>query len=125
MVKWQFVENRVQKIRTQPEITWRHVPTQENPADLASRGGDVEYHEMWWHGPVWMADNECWPPEQVIQPSAASTAEAKATKELFALTVDVTDRLDAVLEKYELKKVFNICAWISRFLHNSRYPNEK
>ena len=121
----QFVENRVQKIRAQSEIIWRHVPTKENPADLASRGGDVEYREMWWEGPEWMADRERWPPEQIIQPSVESTAEAKATKELFALAVDVTDRLDAVLEKFELNKAINICAWISRFLYNSRYPNQK
>ena len=37
----QFVENRVRKIRVQPEITFRHVPTQQNLASLASRGGDV------------------------------------------------------------------------------------
>ena len=43
----QFVKSRVQeKIRVQPEITWRHVPTQQNPADLASRGGDVEFQEL-------------------------------------------------------------------------------
>ena len=58
----QFVENRVQKIRAQPELTWRHVPTQENPTDLASRGGDVEFSEVWWKGPEWVADCEHWPP---------------------------------------------------------------
>ena len=121
----QLMENWVQKFRAQSEIIWRHVPTKENPADLASRGGDVEYREMWWEGPEWMADRERWPPEQINQPSAGSTAEAKATKELFALAVDVTDRLDAVLEKFELNKAINNCAWISRFLYNSRYPNQK
>ena len=37
----QFVSNRVRKIREKTEITWRHVPSQENPSDLASRGGLV------------------------------------------------------------------------------------
>ena len=37
----QFVSNRVSKIHQHPEIHWRHVPTSENPADLASRGGDL------------------------------------------------------------------------------------
>ena len=41
----QFVENRVRKIQAKPEIKWRHVPTEENPADLASRGGDVQHNE--------------------------------------------------------------------------------
>ena len=30
----QFVANRVAKIQLHPEIEWRHVPTQDNPADL-------------------------------------------------------------------------------------------
>lgn len=34
----QFVENRVRKIQAHTGIEWRHVPTTENPADLASRG---------------------------------------------------------------------------------------
>ena len=37
----QFVANRVHKIKEQPEIKWRHLPTLDNPADLASRGGLV------------------------------------------------------------------------------------
>jgi hypothetical protein len=41
----QFVENRVRKIQAKPEIRWRHVPTEENPADLSSRGGDVQHKE--------------------------------------------------------------------------------
>ena len=121
----QFVENRVQKIRAHPEITWRHVPTQENPADLASRGGDVEFSELWWKGPEWVADREHWPLQQVIQPSVVSTAELKATKELFKVAVDDTDRLYVVLEKFELSKAMNICAWISRCVHNLRHPDQK
>ena len=37
----QFVANRVKKIQEHLEITWRHVPTNDNPADLRSRGGKV------------------------------------------------------------------------------------
>ena len=34
----QFVANRVAKIRLHKDIEWRYVPTDNNPADLASRG---------------------------------------------------------------------------------------
>ena len=44
---------------------------------------------------------------------------------VFAVAVDTTDRLDGVLEKFELSKAINICAWISRFLYNSRHPDQK
>ena len=105
--------------------TWRHVPSQENPADLASRGGDVEFSELWWHGPEWIAYHERWPHEQVIQPSVESTADVKVVKELFNVAVDVNDRLDGVLEKFELSKAMNSCAWTARFVRNSCFPDQK
>lgn len=54
-----FVSNRVQKIRdsTSPN-QWHHVATNENPADLASRGlpaMDLSQSELWWNGPAFLA----------------------------------------------------------------------
>ena len=49
----QFVENRVQNITEPGDITWRHITTKDNPADLASRGGPVtEEKQLWWKGPA-------------------------------------------------------------------------
>ena len=109
----QFVENRRRKIQAQPEITWRHVPTEENPADLASRGGDVEHREMWWHGPEWIAHPKCWPPDPVTQPTTESRAEVKVTKELFAVAMNVTDELDGVLGKFGLSKATRVCVGLA------------
>ena len=48
----QFVGNRVRKIREKDYIQWRHVPSQDNPADLGSRGGHVDSANcLWWKGP--------------------------------------------------------------------------
>ncbi|XP_058796602.1 uncharacterized protein LOC131667274 [Phymastichus coffea] len=45
--------------------TWHHVPTADNPADIASRGADalkLESATLWWNGPTWLAEDEgCWP----------------------------------------------------------------
>ena len=43
----QFVSNRAQKVRQYPQIQWRHVPTTDNPADLASQGSQVTNAELW------------------------------------------------------------------------------
>ncbi|XP_070075733.1 uncharacterized protein [Drosophila takahashii] len=61
-----FVANRVAKVH---QLTnreqWFHVISEDNPADLASRG--VSVHELrdsnlWWHGPEWLRHNrEQWP----------------------------------------------------------------
>ena len=56
----QFVANRVGKIKRYGEIQWRYVPTEENPADVASRGSET-VSESWWSGPEWLPDHERWP----------------------------------------------------------------
>ena len=62
----QFVMNRVRKIQAHPEIIWRYVPTQENPADLGSRGGQVTDNPLWWKGPRWLTRKAEWPPATFI-----------------------------------------------------------
>ena len=71
----QFVDNRVRKILAKSEIKWRHVPSEDNPADLASRGGDVQQKELWWNGSEWMGNPKDWPLDIASSPSAGSRAE--------------------------------------------------
>jgi hypothetical protein len=73
----QFVSNRVRKIKDHPEIQWRYVPTNENPADVASRGGQVVNCELWWKGPEWLSDPTQWPENLVTRSSPTSKTEAK------------------------------------------------
>ena len=48
----QLVANRVRKIREHVEDIWRHVPTENNPTDLASHGELVsKENQLWWRGP--------------------------------------------------------------------------
>ncbi|XP_043479888.1 uncharacterized protein LOC122509723 [Leptopilina heterotoma] len=57
-----FVSNRVAEIQ---EITqsheWKHVPSQDNPADLSSRGrSPTEFltDHIWQYGPSWLSQDE-------------------------------------------------------------------
>ena len=56
-----FVANRVSNIQeTLPRKNWDYVPTNENPADVASRGTTVSElldNELWWNGPSWLSDD--------------------------------------------------------------------
>ena len=48
----QFVQNRVRKIREKSFIEWRHVPTDQNPADIGSRAGmGSNDKRLWENGP--------------------------------------------------------------------------
>ncbi len=53
-----YVANRVVQITEALSPShWRHVPSQHNPADVASRGtsiGDLLQHHLWWNGPEWL-----------------------------------------------------------------------
>ena len=42
------------------QACWRHVRSEQNPADLISRGvrpQDLTTDELWWHDPPWLASN--------------------------------------------------------------------
>ena len=59
-----FVENRLKVIRN-GNITLRFVISEDNPADLATRGisaQELSESQLWWQGPKWLRDPETsWP----------------------------------------------------------------
>lgn len=88
-------------------MTWWHVGTSENPADLGSCGGVVTNHPSWCYGPKWLQNKACWPPNIVTKASDGSMAEEK-------------DKPGTLLEKSTHWKMMKICAWIMQFVHNLR-----
>ncbi|GFW29577.1 uncharacterized protein TNCV_1549881 [Trichonephila clavipes] len=54
-----FVQNRVAKIQElYPNQLWRHVPSDQNPADLVSRGVDpvkLLQQNLWFNGPTFLS----------------------------------------------------------------------
>ena len=115
----QFVANRVRKIREHPDIRWRYVPTLYNPADQASRGGQVTNAELWWNGPAWLSDPEKWPDNPVTAKSPASEEEAKPIKEVLNLSQQQHNQdrneFDELLERNDLRRALRAHAWVLRF----------
>ncbi|XP_045506863.1 uncharacterized protein LOC123703037 [Colias croceus] len=60
--RWQtFVRNRVATILETIGNKWYHVPSVENPADVASRGmllPELKNCKLWWEGPKWLRDEQ-------------------------------------------------------------------
>ena len=117
----QFVHNRVRKICEKSYIKWRHVPTDQNPADIGSRAGlGSNDKQLWQRGPDWLGAKENWPPTPVIIETDESKAETKLTREVFALAVTGNDTFDELLGKFELWKTLRIGAWVARFVSNAK-----
>ncbi|XP_075210468.1 uncharacterized protein LOC142317804 [Lycorma delicatula] len=57
--KWKtFVANHVSEIQDLTEgCVWGHVSTDENPADVLSRGNnafELQINQLWWYAPSWL-----------------------------------------------------------------------
>ena len=117
----QFVSNRVAKIKEKDYILWRHVPTAENSADIASRGcHPSKLNDSWFKGPEWMREKILWPPNIATKDSEETESEAKTAKLICKTAVEENDSLDQVLEKFTFKRCIRITALVRRFIANCK-----
>lgn len=115
----QFVNHRVRKIQDKAYIQWRYVSSTKNPADLGSRGGQVdESSKLWLNGPPWLAKEDEWPADIVTSSTKETQAEARLIKDVLAVAVEAEDELDDLMKKWEFWKALRITAWIARFRRN-------
>ena len=103
-----------------PTSRWRHVPTQEDLADLLSRGvpaTKLTSVSLWWQGPPWLKSQpEQWPTQQLAVPQnlpetrttvTISTASSQAKFELW--------------ERYSsFAHLVRILASMRWFIHNAK-----
>ena len=100
------------------------VRTDENPADLGSRGCETaRLPESWLTGPGWLSKPDEWPADIHNKPSKESETEAKPTKaEPLVTAVCATDDLGELLENQSFWKAVRIFSWIVRFICNCKSP---
>ena len=77
-------------------------------------------HPLWWNGLQWLQHKARWPPDIVPNACQQTLAEAKVTRDVFAVAIAEKDELDTLLEKFSYWEVMRICAWIMRFIRNAR-----
>ena len=82
----QFVSNHVKKIQAKSSIQWRHIRLEENPADVASRGGQMK--QSWWRGPDWLSHPENCTEDIITHPMDDTEVEAKLVKEVLGVSVE-------------------------------------
>ncbi|KAJ8946702.1 hypothetical protein NQ318_006960 [Aromia moschata] len=124
-----FVCNRVTKIHENvPSSIWRHISSQDNPADPASRGllpSALISNSLLFSGPRWLSmSSEYWPTLSDIP----ETDEEKHHVTLLSVENQTPSKntLSELIEKYSsLSKIQRILAYILRFLHNLKHAQAK
>ena len=116
-----FVSNRIGQIQAHSESKqWRHVPTEQNPADVATRDlslQDLIKTKQWWKGPEFLLEpTTSWPPE-FKTPSESSDEVQNELKKLFCGDINKIDfkhtdhksNMSEVLnpERYSVGKLYN------------------
>lgn len=127
-----FVANRVKEIQTYTEPTrWNHVRSEQNPADLISRGAppkELVNNKLWWNGPDWLIlPQEQWPVPLNIERYGCENDVLKEMKiniisKLQPLSIYVQNQGVVPLLDYSntCAKVCRILAYVQRFINNCK-----
>ena len=103
-----------------PPPAWHHMPTNDNPADYASRGitpSELRDHPLWWEGPPWLVVEPIDTPTQPAGPELVSlrTLEAKAVV-CHSATPVPPEWIELRFNSYH--KLLLTTAWVLRAAHN-------
>ena len=124
-----FVASRIQEINNLvSNSSWRYCPTQDNPADLLTRG--ITYKalaqcKLWAYGPSWISNPKHWPewnstvtlnlqvdtsePTEVTEPPKKPPLETPGLHQIMNIT-----------DYSSLTKLLHVSAYILRFIMNSK-----
>lgn len=96
-----LMSNRIQKIhlRTSPQ-QWRYVPTDRNPADIASRGSSANElaTSRWFTGPQVLWEKEIPPPRDVVTEIPIGDPEVKRIQTFNTLKMEQVSLSDKPLK---------------------------
>lgn len=138
-----FVANRVSTIQELSETyQWQHVRSEENPADLISRGLDpvkILHNELWWHGPHFLSqmnsfsDLESSPAiekddymRELKKDSEVTLPKTESIKN-FSLNLQTEDSfLESIINiSNNYIKLKRVVSYIFRFCNNTRRKDKE
>lgn len=121
-----FEANRVAKITSSPtSSTWRHVPTNLNPADCASRGmsaQSISAHDLWW-SPNWLKEPPSSWPKMPLALGHHALPGLKPKKVPAHIAIPDVDH-DLLTRFSSLDKLVGVTACIKRFIFNCKHGPE-
>lgn len=121
--KWQvYVANRVAQIQRNSNIQdWYHVASEQNPADIISRGAyarEFINSDLYWHGPTFLKLKNSIEPTTAVSlpPDSCELLE----KRKVILTVSAIRDLPVLTKISSFVKLQRVIAYVLRFIHNAK-----
>ena len=116
--------NRVNEIQEAiPSSQWRHVSTEHNPADYASRGlspADLIKAKLWWKGPPWLSlTPEHWPHQPNIEVRESLPEIRPIVNNIQLKTSDLWERFSS------FDNLLRVIAWCRRFTRNCQIKDRE
>ena len=129
----QFVRHRVNEIlKLTDKEDWAYCSTEENPADLGSRGvlaSQLKENQLWWRGPSWLTERpEDWPVLTESLRTPESLIEEKKSAAVMMTKAEIVSGIAGVIDVNDystLQRLVRVTAWIKRFIDNSRARAKK
>jgi len=90
------------------------ISTEENPADVISRGISASKSELWWNRPKWLSNND----EVRYQESYSPIAECELPeKRPLQLSLTIVENINKIFQHNSEWNMLRKCvAWLSKFL---------
>ena len=131
-----FVTNRLKEIKSLKEVTFKHVSSEDNPADLATRGKSPREltSSIWWMGPTWLKNlEEQWPVFKIPECKTGDVdSKIKGNNVVFEASLlsreDLSREIPQLLNLSDINesccssllKLVRVTAWVLRFVNNLR-----
>lgn len=117
----QYVANLVNEIQDliDPQC-WRYCPTEDNPADLSSRGikvNQLKTSRKWWSGPNWLSQSEDHCPKDLK--TAVNIPEERKVPAMTVHTSLCTQTVINPSRYSSLKTLLRVTSYVMRFIRNA------
>ncbi|XP_063915021.1 uncharacterized protein LOC135131281 [Zophobas morio] len=130
--RWKcFVANRVAQIQDLIlPSSWKHIRSEQNPADCASRGllpSELVHHSLWWAGPTWLQLPEIeWNLGDSNEPNQSLAVMTEKKKVVLNVVTSRDHIIDILLNRYSsLRSVQRVIAILIRFTRNARNKEQR
>lgn len=120
--RWKtFVSHRVGEIHNYSSADqWNHVKSQDNPADIISRGcspNQLKNNILWWEGPAWMKKEKSeWIKNTLNGGDLRKEDDLEERKNLI-ITLVQTEETNLTKKYSSLTKLLRITAYVLRWKH--------